>query len=356
MLQSSVYLYPNRLGVYTNLSEWNSARFNQVYQRNLKIFGGVDNKLEFQVKNSDQKPKSINGYNFVFNLTNPETHQLVLQKDCFVESTSQGRLAVTLTESDLLNIESGMYSFSMAAETRQNIDQDTYQVLKREIVYVDTQYDGVGTIEVQGNVKGELKPSFEVKEFSFNVRVDPPDDFYLSGIIPTKSQQVTPSSLHTFQIFFNQYKGRVYLEGSLDEGGNPQTWTVLRTLDYAEPTDMDYVTVTGKYNFFRIRHLPNTPLLIGTFSVSQTIFFYYNVSIVNAGRGYAIGNVITFKGNKLGGESPTHDLNITVTGIDNQGGITAFTHTGLSYNGVSNYIVGASGSSNTGTLDKILYR
>lgn len=356
MLQSSVYLYPNRLSVYTNLSEWNSVRFNQVYQRNLKIFNGVDNKLEFQVKNSDQKPKSISGYNFVFNLVNPETKQLILQKDCTVESTSQGRLAVTLTEAELLNIESGMYNFSMTAETRQNIDTDTYQVVKREVVYVDTQYDGIGVLEVQGNVKGDLIPSFEVKEFKFYAEIDPTDDYYISGIIPTNSQQVTASSFHTFQLFFNQYKGRVYLEGSLDEGGNPQTWTTLRTLDYAEAVDSDYVTVTGKYNFFRFRHIPNMPLLIGTFSVNQTIFFYYNVNVVNPGRGYSIGNVITVKGNKLGGETPTHDLTITITGIDGQGGITAFTHTGLSYNGVQNFTVGASGSANTGTLDKILYR
>ncbi len=327
-----------------------------MYQRNLKIFNGVENKLEFQVRNSDQKPKSISGYYFVFGIVNPETQELVLEKDCIVESTSQGRLAVVLTETELSNIEPGLYSYSLVSEIRQTIDQEEYTVTKREIVYVDTQYDGIGTIEVAGNIKGNPLPSTEIKEFKFYAEIDPVDDYYVSGIIPTKSQQVTASSLHTFQLYFNNYKGRVYLEGSLDEGGNPQTWTVLKTLDYADSIDADYTTIVGKFNFFRFRHIPNTPLLIATFSVNQTIFFYYNVSIVNAGRGYSIGNTILIKGNKLGGESPTHDLMITVTGVDNQGGITAFTHTGLSYNGVSNYTVGVSTSPNTGTLDKVLYR
>lgn len=356
MLQSSVYLYPNRLSIYTNLDDWNSVRFNQVYQRNLKIYPGVSNKLEFQVRNSDQKPKSISGYSFVFNLYNQETQELIIEKDLIVESTSQGRLAVNLSESELKDLEPGMYNFSINSEQRQTIDSDSYKVLKREVVYVDTQYDGIGTIDIGTNIKGNLTPSIEIKEFKFYAQLDPTDDYFVSGIIPTNSSQVTASSMHTFQLFFNQYKGRVYLEGSLDQGGNPQTWTTIKTLDYDTATDRDYVTVIGKYNFFRFRHIPNTPLLIGTFNVNQTIFFYYNVSLINPGRGYSIGNVIEVKGRKLGGESPTHDLKITITGVNDQGGITAFTYEGLSYNGVMNFTVGASGASNTGTLDKILYR
>jgi hypothetical protein len=59
MQLGSVYLYPNRLDVYTNFDDWVHERNRKVYQRNLKVYRGVDNRIEFRVKTSDQKVVNI---------------------------------------------------------------------------------------------------------------------------------------------------------------------------------------------------------------------------------------------------------------------------------------------------------
>jgi hypothetical protein len=55
-----VYLYPNKVDVFTTPSDiWSTERYRRVYNRNLKIFRGVDNRIDIQVRNSDKKPATL---------------------------------------------------------------------------------------------------------------------------------------------------------------------------------------------------------------------------------------------------------------------------------------------------------
>lgn len=355
MQLDSVYLYPNRLDIFTNQQDWELERYRQVYQRNLKIYRGADNRLEFRVKSSDQKFKNIGQSIFVFSLISTETKELLIQKDCVTQDAETGKLYLSLSDEEIINIEPGRYNFSIVYETRVEIDSTNHSVSSRYPVYVDSQYGSFGVIEILNSLQGEPNASVEISEFKFYALLDPQDDYFHSGIIDANSQLVTPQTLHTFDFYFNNYTGRVIIQGSIDQGGNPQTWSDIKTLDLIG-VNREYTTLTGKYNFFRIKHIPNEPDLLGAFSVNQTIFGYYNVSINNPGRGYQVGTQILIKGRTLGGETPTNDLTVTVTAIGDNGEITGITWNGLSYNGVQSFIRGGSSVPNTGTFDKILYR
>jgi hypothetical protein len=355
MQLDSVYLYPNRLDAYTNIQDWEQERYRQVYQRNLKLYRGSSNKIEFRVKSSDQKFKNIGDAVFVFSIVGTETQELILQKDCVTQDSETGKIYVIISENEILNIEPGLYSFNLVYETRTNIDSTTHDVVSRYPAYVDSQYGSIGRLEIIQSLTGEPRASFEVSEFKYYALLDPQDDFYLSGIIYTNSQLVTPQSLHTFDLYMSNYSGRVIVQGSIDQGGNPQTWVDVRTIDYVE-ADREYVNIVGKYNFFRIKHIPDQNDLLGAFEVNQTIFGYYNVSINNPGRGYQVGTQLLIKGRTLGGETPTNDLTVTITAVGDNGEITGITWSGLSYNGVQSFIRGGTSEANTGTFDKILYR
>ena len=58
MQKISSYLYPNRIRLLANLTTFN-VEFTSVYQRTVKLFKGVDNTLEFEVINADQKRVDI---------------------------------------------------------------------------------------------------------------------------------------------------------------------------------------------------------------------------------------------------------------------------------------------------------
>lgn len=352
----SVYLYPNKLDVFTNyLAEWTTERYRQVYQRNLKIYRGVDNRIDIQVKNADQKPQAIVDGGFVFNLVSRETQELILSKTCGVRNLSIGRIFVELTTDEVNDIELGLYQFSIVKEDRGDDDSSDYVVNSRTPMYLSSQYDTIGTIEVYGNVYGEPQPSVVIKEFSESyqeVFTDP--TYFISTIIDARPETSTGSSTHTFQFYLSDYSGQIKIQGSLSEGGDPHVWTDVQTYNVTE-SDLKYANVVGKYNYFRIRHIPLGSSNTASFVVNQTMLLNYNVGIYVAGSGYRVGDTITIAGNRLGGELLTNDLVITVTGAGLSGNVTSISWTGLSYNGVRSFVLSGD-SSSIGTIDKILYR
>lgn len=281
MQLNSIYLYPNRLDVFTDpAAEWTAERFRKVYNRTIKIYRSVDNRLDFQVRSGDEKTVNMTGSALVFNIIHRETQDVILQKDCQVVDIAAGKFIVTVTEDELLDIESGLYSYSILKEIRTAIDDDNYSVIDRKVLYVDSQFGGIGTVEVVGDVLGTVSPSQEITTFSKVVDYDNPlgvsseaafelprpnyarhtpttgfEEYYISSIIDANSQLVTAGSLHTFQFYIDSYDGVITLQGSIDDqGATPSNWTDISELSTNEN---QFVNVIGKWNWFRIKHAPS---------------------------------------------------------------------------------------------------
>lgn len=54
MQKISTYLYPNRIELLADLAGF-PVEYTNVYQRTVKIYNGIDNTIEFDIKNADQK-------------------------------------------------------------------------------------------------------------------------------------------------------------------------------------------------------------------------------------------------------------------------------------------------------------
>ena len=261
MQLNSVYLYPNKIDVFTNaLASWQIERYRRVYNRNLKVYRSVDNRIDLQVRNSDQKAADITGSTLVFNIISREGKDLILSKDCVTQSLTGGKVYVTLTKEELNSLESGFYNYSITQELRETVSATEYRVTSRTPMFQDSQYGTIGVLEVSGDVLGEADDSVLINKFEYTNPAttgytDP--KYYTSSIIDAKGNTQVPQSLHTFQIYSTGYTGTVKIQGSLSEGGNPKVWTDLETLTLTSATQ-SYKNVTGKYNFFRIRHYPTT--------------------------------------------------------------------------------------------------
>jgi hypothetical protein len=327
-----------------------------VYNRNLKLFRSVDNRIDIQVRNSDQKASNITGSTLVFNLVTRDTQDLILQKDFAAMDLTTGKVTIILSEEELLDIDPGFYSYSIIKEVRDDLDSSEYKVTSRIPMYMDSQYDAVGTIEVLDDVMGTAETSLVVNNFNYTnpfALGDQDPAFFISSIIDTKPLISAGNSLHTFQFYSSNYRGSVTIQGSLDDqGATPSRWIDITTVDLETER---YKNVNGKWNWFRIKHVPTESSRTATFTIAQTLLLTYNVSIGNAGQGYTVGDTILVSGNRLGGELGTNDLTITVSGINGQGGITNISWTGLSYNGVKTFVL-ADTNKIVGTLDKVLYR
>ena len=354
----SVYLYPNKVEAYTNaFSDWPVERYRRVYNRNLKLFRGVDNKVDIQVRNSDEKVQNISGSVVVFSLVNKETGELILQKDCTVQSTQTGKVYVSLTEPEIRTVEPGLYLYCLHTEIRTAIDADNYLVNSKKPLYIDDQYGVNATVEVHGNIFSEPKDSLVVKEFREDIDYDnlnnPP--VFISSLIEANPQLTTPQSVHTFQFNLTRFFGTITIEASQSPGAAPDVWTEVAKLESADKNIL-YKNIIGKYNWFRVKYVKQFTENLALFNIQQNTYsLLYTVDIGTGGQGYQVGDTILIKGNRLGGEQITNDLTITVLAVDKNGTITDISWQGLSYNGVQKFVLGdpASGS---GSLDSIVYR
>lgn len=244
-----VYLYSNKVDVFTNLDSWTTERYRKVYQRNFKIYRGVDNKLDLQVRNSDEKPKDISGYTLIFNLIERGSQKLILSKTCSVISAVNGKCTVTITDSDLITIDKGFYEFTIYTVNASGV---------KAPVYIDSQFGATGTIEVFGDLTGEPKESTVVDTFSAIPAYWPNDGTSKSELVYASPEISSTTTLHTFAIYQTNFLGTIEVEASLETGATPAKgiWTTIATVvDPVNP--IHYLNVEGKWNWFRIKYTPD---------------------------------------------------------------------------------------------------
>ncbi len=366
----SVYLYPNKVDVFTNaLAAWQTERYRRVYNRNLKTYRSVDNRIDIQVRNSDQKTADTTGSALVFNLINRDTKDLVVSKDCESVSYSTGKWFLTLTEAELHDIDNGFYNYSITQETRTNPDSSNgyHIVSNRTPMYVDSQYGVQGTLELVGDALGDVSKSLEITEFQYiNPATTGYEDpaHYLSSIIDTNRNLTNAQSLHTFQFFHNTaFTGKITIEGSIDKTSVPKNWVTIPNTAISGGTNQfttnslstTYRNVIGKYNWFRVK-VGATFNGSAKFTIGQTFSGSYAVSVYDGGSAYNVGDILVITGDKLGGYAGVNDLTITVSSVNYNGAITAVSSTGTSAPNDRSYVLGATGITAIGTVDKILYR
>ena len=256
-----VYLYVNKLDVFTTPADtWSTERYRRVYNRNLKIFRGVDNRIDIQARNSDQKASNIVGSTLVFNLVSQDTKDLVLQKDFTAMDLATGKVTVNITATELLDLDIGFYNYSIVKEVRTTVDSTDYTVTSKIPLYMDSQYGTIGTLEITGDVYGGVADSVNVSTFNytnpFTQGAAEPFPFYTSEIIDARPNTSPAYPTHTFQFYTTNYTGTVEIQASLDaQGATPREikWATVATVDLLTER---YKNVTGKYNWFRVKHIP----------------------------------------------------------------------------------------------------
>ena len=287
MQSHSIYLYPNLLDVYDNgiSGNWIVERKRMVYNRGLIAYRSVDNRIDLQVRNSNEKKYNITGSTVVFNIVNKENSDLILSKDCAVDDLTLGRVYVILTADELAALEPGFYNYSIVKEVRAVVDSTDYTVTSRTPLFFDPHYGAVGNLHIMGDVLGTPYNTVEVYKFNKDIdwnsstfvpsdtpQFDNPrpnynqtntsntlyEEHHYSSLIDAQPNMSSPNSLHTFQFYFKDYTGNVVIQASLGDGGKPseQSWFDLQDFDIIASELNVFKNQSGKYNWFRIKHTP----------------------------------------------------------------------------------------------------
>lgn len=250
-----VYLYPNTLDVILDLDATIRGVNQVMYQRDLKVQKGIKNQIRVQFKNSDQKKVSIsNTQTFVFSMFDAVNRRLIVRKDLEVldqgTTSTRGLALLTLGENDTLDLDRSSYQYTVTL-----LDNDgTYTP-----TYSNTYYGMAGTLHLTSEVYPVLQPSQEISTFLVSFNAETALYEHKSGNVYAYPEFNGNSGLHTVAFYLTNYRGTVYVQGTLDNTpasfGN---YTTIVSQSYDNFSGIDYVNFNGVFTYIRVMHVPST--------------------------------------------------------------------------------------------------
>lgn len=196
------------------------GRNSKVYDRRLTLHRGVSNPISFTFKNEDQKAQDITSKTYEFNLIDSESKKAVLTKTLSILDdgstvSTKGDASCTITEGDLLPLDSKFYNFSV-----REVKSDG----SREITYADTGYAAAGTVELLDGAYPDFVPSTTISNFT---ATGGPLAF-TSGSIDARPGINNNKALHTIAVYTKNFSGALRVQATMS----------------ASPSNTDYFDIT----------------------------------------------------------------------------------------------------------------
>jgi hypothetical protein len=252
------YLYPNRLILLADLAGF-TVENTIVYQRTAKIYQGVDNVLEFDIQNADQKRLDLVTSPTITNLQMHVTDQAgnALPNSPYTVTTleTKGLASVTIPSTDLVDLKPQFFKFTVTATKGSNTIP----------LYTDSKFGAVGSMELVASAMplSGSNNKWEFTQFTGEINFMGNVINHTSAI-PTKTYEAVPATTMNIRIDMTNFIGSVYVEATTDMNVSVESFKDaprLATMTYtvATTTTINFNDLPiGKYNYFRVSWLnPN---------------------------------------------------------------------------------------------------
>ena len=215
MQKIQVYLYPNRITVLTNLDEnRTNTEWRIVYQRQVKIYKGIDNIIEIEVKNNDQKRVEI-GISQLKLVLMDQSRNLIgtYTAQSLEDSTQVGLARLTIPSSDLEDLDPQFLKFAV------------YQVnaiFENILTYTDSQFGALGSIQLLDGINTITNTTTKFNRWTTETnyqgsRWEERKIYTISESIPLDSYRAQAKTSVVLKIKMKDFYGHVYVEGTDNE-------------------------------------------------------------------------------------------------------------------------------------------
>jgi hypothetical protein len=216
-----------------------------VYAKPLTLHKGVDNQLQFQFLNQEQKPVDITGKSITCRILNYEGNQVLLQKALTLQLPATGICALILNAADLENIEA----------------QKCYYTLEIPVgdfdypVFVDQNAGARGVLNIVNSVLPNFVPSYEItiptgQSFP-NTTNNSNTLTYFSSVLSTNDNPIL-----TIQTEYIEYYGNTVIQGS--SLGDADWYDIVTTDEVANNTQTVGYTIQGFHPYVRMAFTSNS--------------------------------------------------------------------------------------------------
>jgi hypothetical protein len=260
MQKISNYLYSNRVYVIADMACF-PVEWRLVYQRTIKLYKGMENIVEFDVRNADQKRVNISNYTMkcaIMDVNNREI--LTADIDTTAATCSTGIGIMLVNEHELSGIDPQYLKYTVYIENQDG---------SKTPVYGDTQFGVGGTIQLIGGVLPEEPTPQIIDVFNYinnDDLLNPTNKTYISEAVEVNPKNDINES-HVINLEFRSLSldAEVKVRITTDVVVSTATsWTDLETFIITPSTDLltkSYSEVEDYSNnigWLRIEYTPTT--------------------------------------------------------------------------------------------------
>jgi hypothetical protein len=241
------YLYSNRIQLLANLAGSIPTEYTNVYQRNVKIYKGVDNVLEFDIKNADQKRIDLTTVtNLQLNLMDDSGNGLSNSPYTITKNSPiAGITSVTIPYEDLEDLSAQSLKYSVTATVAGN----------NIVLYADSRFGALGTIEIMGSAVPVCRKQTIYDRFSGEINFMG-NVIYHSSAYATKFYEAETTDYITFTIHYTNFAGELYVEGTTDSTISVQSFTnapKIQSMTITRSTgSLTILVPVESYNYLRV--------------------------------------------------------------------------------------------------------
>lgn len=255
MQKISTYLYPNRIELLVSLAGF-PVEYTNVYQRTVKIYNGIDNTIEFDIKNADQKRIDLADLTTI-ELNVMDTAGTALPNSPYIVTPTliKGIATVTIPQEDLVDLADQYLKYSVSAV------KDSKDVM----LYADSRFGAIGKMELVGSAMPTFRDPRVYTSRTGEIDGDSDVIKHFSPIPASFYEAVTTTQLQ-FDISVTGFIGTVWLEGTTNTTISVDSFknaTRLRsqTLSVATTTTITFNNVdVADFKYFRVSFQGDKPI------------------------------------------------------------------------------------------------
>lgn len=246
MYTTSVYVYTQRQ-IVVLLSGNSPRKYMPVYAKPLTLNKGVDNKIQFQFLNQEQKPVDITGKSITCRILNYNGTQVLVRKALDLDFALTGIASLNLNAADIEDIDPQKAYYSLEIP----VGAFDYPV------FVDQNAGARGDMNIVNSVLPSFVPSQSVtiptgqpfpniSNSSGNTNL-----VYFTSIINTQDNPVL-----TIQTQYDQFYGNVAILGSSIVDGD--FYVIAEDNELADITETRGYTIHGYHPFVKVEFTSNS--------------------------------------------------------------------------------------------------
>ncbi len=251
MYSTQVFVYTQRQIVV--LLSGNSPRsYMPQYAKPLTLHKGVDNQIQFQFLNQEQKPVDITGKEITCRILDATGTTVLIKKALTIQLGLTGIAALNLDSGELEEIDAQKCYYTLEIP----VNAFDYPV------FVDQNAGGRGDMNIVNSILPSFVPSTELTIPSGQGFANTgwiPNNYYVpdpnSAVYYTSAYTTSDNPSLTIQATYEGFYGNVMVEGSTNV--NSDWYPVSPLFNYTDTTETFHYNVTGFHPYIRVAFVSN---------------------------------------------------------------------------------------------------